>query len=155
MEPFEALRFQQTMIDITHQVLIAALAGACLWLCIKCHVSKDSWYALWVPWIVVGIEGLIMRVDTQVHRYGGFFLSQGDPWEIAKAAHTPTGYLMPYADILALVPLLVMLAYAYAQIWDHFWKRWVSVLYISGTAIAITVGVYGIVEAIRLAKTGF
>ncbi len=152
----EALRLQQTMIDMVHQLLIAALAGVCLWLCIKTYTSKDGWYALWVPAFIVGIEGLIMRVETQVQRFGGFFLRQGDLWEIAKAAHTPTGNLMPFADALTLVPLLIMLIYAYLEAWDYFWTQpWRRAIYFFVSLAMIIIGIYGISQAITTARTGF
>ncbi len=152
---YSPYRSQITAIDLLHIALIMVVILVMLWLCQKCHATNDGWYALWVPPFTVTMLGLIMRLDTMVHRIGGFLLANGDPWELAKATHAPTGYLMPMADVLVLVPVIGLLVYAEVQSWKWFdgsnW-RWP---YLLGTSVLILTGVGGWILAALKAKTGF
>lgn len=99
--------------------------------------------------------GIIIRLDTMVHRIGGFLNANGDPWEAAKAAHAPTGYLMPWADVYVMVPVLVLIIYAEVQAWGYFStpaKRWG---YLLSTIFLTAGGVWGWITAATKAKTGF
>lgn len=152
---FGSYRAQMTAIDLLHIALILIVVLVMLWLCYQCHATNDGWYALWVPLFTITMLGLIMRLDTMVHRIGGFLKANNDPWELAKATHQPTTYLMPMADVLVMAPVIALLIYAEYRAWLWFEEsswRWSYLFVTSGFIIA---GVGGWILAATKAKTGF
>jgi hypothetical protein len=149
-------RAQQTAIDLVHQALIIMVFLIMVWLTVKAELANNPKLLILVPLLTVTILGLIMRLDTMVQRMGGFMKKMGDPWELAKATHKPTTYLMPAADVLVMVPIMAMLIYAEYKIWQQFKDsprlQWG---YLLGTLVLIAGGIGGWILAAIKAKTGF
>lgn len=156
MIDFAPYRAQITAIDLAHLALIVVVILVQLILTVISDMSGNRLPQLWVPPFTVTMLGLITRMDTMIHRIGGFLKSQGDPWEIAKAAHAPTRYLMPIGDILCMLPVIALLVYAEVRAWQYFnGNSKAQVLYLAGTLLFVALGVAGWILAATKAKTGF
>src|ERR1035438_5485623 len=113
MIDFAPYRSQITAIDLGHLALIVVVILVQLTLTIISDLTGNRLPQLWVPPLVITMLGIVTRMNTMIHRLGGFLKSQGDPWEVAKAAHKPTAYLMPIGDILCMLPVIALLIYRY------------------------------------------
>ncbi len=156
MQDFAPYRAQITAIDLAHLALIVVVILVQLTLTVISDLTGSRLPQLWVPAFTVAMLGIITRMDTMIHRIGGFLKSQGDPWEIAKAAHTPTTYLMPIGDILCMLPVIGLLIYAEVRAWQYFnGNPKAQVFYLAGTLLFVALGVAGWILAATKAKTGF
>ena len=149
-------RAQMTANDLAHQAFMVLVILVMFYFAHLCHSKNDAWYATWIPLLGGGtMLGLVIKLETVVHRLGGFLGANGDPWETAIASHTPTKYLMPWADAYMMVPVLALVVYAEVQCWDYFTtpaKRWG---YLASTMLLTGGGVVGWVVGAVMAKTGF
>jgi hypothetical protein len=156
MIDFAPYRAQITAIDLGLLTLIVVVILVQLALTVISDMSGKRVPQLWVPPLVVTMLGILVRMDTMIHRLGGFLKSQGDPWEIAKAAHAPTRYLMPIGDILCMMPVVALLIYAEVRAWQYFnGNSKAQILYLAGTLLFVGLGVAGWILAATKAKTGF
>lgn len=156
MIDFAPYRAQITAIDLAHLALIVVVILVQLILTVISDMSGNRLPQLWVPPFTVTMLGLITRMDTMIHRIGGFLKSQSDPWEVAKAAHAPTRYLMPIGDILCMLPVIALLVYAEVRAWQYFnGNSKAQISYLAGTLLFVAIGVAGWILAATKAKTGF
>lgn len=152
---FAPYRAQMTANDLAHQALMLAVIIMMFWMAYQCHSRNDAWYATWIPFLGCTMLGLATKLETVVHRLGGFLGAHGDPWEAAIATHAPTKYLIPWADVYIMVPVFVLVIYAEVCVWEYFAvpiTRWV---YLVGTSTLLGGGVAGWITGGIMAKTGF
>ena len=153
---FAPYRSQVTAIDLAHTAMIVVVIIIQLTLTVIADLTGNRLPQLWVPAFSVVMLGLVCRLDTMVQRLGGFLKAQGDPWEIAKASHVPTTYLMPMADVLCMSASIGLLAYAEYRAWQFFNNSSTAqVSYLSGTMALIALGIAGWILAATKARTGF
>jgi hypothetical protein len=156
MLDFAPYRSQITAIDLAHTTMIVVVIIIQLSLTVISDLTGNRLPQLWVPAFSIVMLGLVCRLDTMVQRLGGFLAAAGDPWEIAKATHVPTTYLMPMADVLCMSASIGLLVYAEYRAWQFFSnKRKAQVSYLGGTLLFVAIGIVGWILAATKAKTGF
>ena len=87
---FAPYRAQMTANDLAHQALMLVVILVMFWMAYQSHSKNDAWYAIWIPFLGCTMLGLATKLETVVHRLGGFLGVNGDPWEAAISAHAPT-----------------------------------------------------------------
>ncbi len=156
MLDFAAYRSQITVIDLAHTAMIVVVMLVQLTLTVISDLTGNRLPQLWVPAFSVVMLGLVCRLDTMVQRLGGFLKSAGDPWEIAKASHVPTTYLMPMADVLCMSASIGLLVYAEYRAWQFFsGSSTAQVSYLGGTLLFVALGIAAWILAATKARTGF
>jgi hypothetical protein len=155
-DKFAAYRAQITAIDLLHTGLTIAVVLLMVFLSGLGYMLNSPKLFLLVPFLAITLLGIIARMTTMIHRIGGFLKAWGDPWEIAKADHKPTRYLMPLSDLLALAPVFPLVCEAEHMAWNYFAENpEQQVFYLVSTLFMLIVGLFGVILATIKAKTGF
>lgn len=160
-DPFASYRSQITAIDLSHLALIMITIVIMITLSALADILNKPILLWYIPLLTITMLGLIARLETMVHRLGGFLKAQGDPWEAAKSKHVATRFLMPIADILCMgvvIPLLVNAEYRIftdccltSEYTTYESRLGYLVLTLSGNVF----GVFGWIFAAVEAKKGF
>lgn len=64
---------------------------------------------LTIPLLTVSLVGIILRLETTVHRQGGFVQEYGDPWEEYRHKLIYDKVILSLSDLLVFIPVLVVL----------------------------------------------
>lgn len=109
------------------------------------------------PPFVGCLLGLVMKAAVLIHRKGGWLKSRGDEWEEDKDRHRPSKYLVPWAQLLILQPMLWLVIQAEFRVWADLSGspaiyQWG---YLFGTVALVLLGIAGYIVAAVKAKTGF
>jgi hypothetical protein len=113
-----AYRLEIVVVDIGHFLAIVIVILTMLAVCLLADgLNKPLWFLI-VPFLGGGVEGLVIRMDTIIHRLGRFLHWLGDPREAFKAAD-PVTNLVPHGDVFCLLIALVLVGYAEYRAWQY------------------------------------
>jgi hypothetical protein len=149
-------RFEINFIESLYTLVILVLTIVALGLNILGSMTGLAIPFYYTPPFAGCVTGLVMKAAVLIHRKGGWLKKKGDEWEEAKDRHKPTHYLIPWAQILILQPILGLSAQAEYIVWQDLASSPIlQVTYAIGTGVLISAGVLGYIVAAIKAKEGF
>lgn len=115
--------------------------------------QKQSLIGFVIVWLMgLPILGIIIRMDTMIHRMGRFLRFLGDPREAFKAADKVPN-LIPHGDIYCLVVVVFLVVYAGSQtkkLWIYGTPAWIA--YLISVVLFYSLATYSVSRAMQLGR---
>ena len=141
------------MHDMIGQILILLVTFAIITISLLAdHLGHKKWFTI-NPLLTLVVIGLIIRMDTEIHRMGRFLRFLGDPRELFKAADSARNYIS-IGDAFILLLILALTIYSEVQAWQYLKSLhlWCAVSYAVATVFLIVVAGHFALAAAQIGK---